>query len=155
VNVYMFILGIATGVTGRIANALSSPPSHARRCCSHYARFVCLWVCLQRMSPCLCACMQDTYIHTYTHYVYIHTYIHMYTCVYPTGFSFEWVAEKSTFRDAHGLTHLLHMLHVFNDADSGGLQMGIAHVLRNVFGPVFLCICVWPGIYICIYVCCR
>ena len=79
----------------------------------------------------------------------------MYTYVYPTGFSFEWVAEKSTFRDAHGLTHLLHMLHVFNDADSGGLQMGIAHVLRNVFGPVYLCICVWPGIYMCIYVCCR
>ena len=29
------------------------------------------------------------------------------------GFSFEWVAEKATFRDAHGLTHLLHMLHTF------------------------------------------
>jgi hypothetical protein len=52
------------------------------------------------------------------------------------GFSFEWVAEKSTFREAHGLTHMLHMLFSFNDQEGFMLQKGIGCVIRNVFGPI-------------------
>jgi hypothetical protein len=46
------------------------------------------------------------------------------------GFSFEWVAEKSAFREANGLAHLLHMFHAF--PSERDLQVGIGCVLRNV-----------------------
>ena len=51
------------------------------------------------------------------------------------GFSFEWVAEKAAFREAHGLTMLLHMLHTFADSEALALQKAIGFVIRNVFGP--------------------
>ncbi len=46
------------------------------------------------------------------------------------GFSFEWVAEKSAFREANCLAHLLHMFHAFPSEPE--LQVGIGCVLRNV-----------------------
>ena len=86
------ILGIATGVTGLIANALSSPPSHARRCCSHYARYVCLRVCVYlcrgcRASVCMSVGLSAAYVPVsvclYAGYIYTHTHIiHTYVCTY-------------------------------------------------------------------------
>jgi len=52
------------------------------------------------------------------------------------GFSFEWVAEKAAFRDAHGLTLLLNMLHTFADEDSFLLQKAIGYAISSC---VLLC----------------
>ncbi|KAJ1469655.1 hypothetical protein T484DRAFT_1850954 [Baffinella frigidus] len=41
------------------------------------------------------------------------------------GFSFEWVAEKASFREAFGLGHLLHILHAFPDEPD--LQIGVGY----------------------------
>eukprot|EP00960_Hanusia_phi_P078241 768796-Hanusia_phi.AAC.9 len=48
------------------------------------------------------------------------------------GFSFEWVAEKASFREASGLELLLRLFHAF--PQERDLQLGMALVFRNVLG---------------------